>query len=92
MKRSLLSGVLIVVLLAACALIKPGLLLSEVPRIDKAELLKLLDDPNVTILDVRTDQDWTEATQKIKGAVREKPAEFSTWAMKYPKDRRYVLY
>jgi len=92
MKRSLLSGLLIAVVLAACALIKPGLLLSEVPRIDKSELLKLLDDPNVTILDVRTNQDWTEATQKIKGAVREIPSEFSIWAMKYPKDRLYVLY
>ncbi len=92
MKRSVLSDSLLVVLLAACALIRPGLLLSEVPRIDKAQLLKLIDDPNVTILDVRTNQDWTAATQKIKGAVREKPAEFPTWAMKYPKDRRYVLY
>ncbi len=92
MKRSLLSGFLICVLLAACALFKPGLLLSEVPRINKADLLKLLDDPNVTILDVRTNQAWTEATQKIKGAVREKPSEFSTWALKYTKDRRFVLY
>lgn len=91
MKRVLLLGIAII-LLASCALVSPGLRLSEVPRIEPERLLSMMNDPDVTILDVRTGQDWTEATHKIKGAVREAPGEFSRWALKYPRDRKYILY
>jgi rhodanese-related sulfurtransferase len=45
------------------------------------------------IIDVRTDWSWKETDKKIKGAVREDSlAEVKTWAPKYPKEKRIVLY
>jgi rhodanese-related sulfurtransferase len=44
------------------------------------------------LIDVRAGKDWTESDTKIKGAVREDPKEFSSWADKYPKDKTLVLY
>jgi rhodanese-related sulfurtransferase len=90
--RPILSSLVIVIVLSSCAIFHSGLKLSEIPRIDREQLLKTMDDPNLTILDVRTSQDWYEATLKIKGAIRETPAEWTHWISKYPKDRRYVLY
>ena len=65
---------------------------AEVPRMTKEELKSKLDNPDVVIVDVRTGKDWNGSEFKIKGAVRENPAEFSSWAEKYPKDKTFVLY
>ena len=65
---------------------------AEVPRMTKEELKAKLDNPDVVIVDVRAGKDWKGSEFKIKGAIRENPAKFSSWAEKYPKDKTLVLY
>ncbi|MEJ2066786.1 MAG: rhodanese-like domain-containing protein [Deltaproteobacteria bacterium] len=65
----------------------------EVPRISKEDLKAMLGKPDVTILDVRVQDQWEVADQKIPGAVHENPAQDATaWLNKYPKDKPIVLY
>ena len=91
MKKNVIVGLLAALFLASCAFFH-YVPLSDIPPITKEELVKQLNDPNLTILDVRVDQDWTDSRQKIKGAVREEPREFLAWAPKYSKDSHIVLY
>ena len=63
-----------------------------VPRITKEELKVLIDYIHVTILDVRTGRDWKSGKFKVKGAFREDPAAFKSWADQYPKDGTMILY
>ncbi len=56
------------------------------------ELRNMLDNPDLTIIDVRYEKDWGESDVKIKGAVREDYMRVETWADKYPKDKLIVLY
>lgn len=64
----------------------------KVKMISVDELRDVLDNPNLTIIDVRYDKDWGEIDMKIKGAVREDYMRVETWADKYPKDKFIVLY
>ena len=64
----------------------------DVPRMSKQELKGLLGSADVIILDVRTSRDWEGSTSTIKGAIREDPQIFDTWADKYPKDKTLVLF
>lgn len=64
----------------------------DVPRMSKQELKGLLGFADVIILDVRTSRDWEGSTSTIKGAIREDPQTFDTWADKYPKDKTLVLF
>jgi rhodanese-related sulfurtransferase len=64
----------------------------EIPKISKEELQKVLDKPDVVIVDVRSDTDWKASTMKIKGAVREEPDQVGSWINKYPKDKTLVFY
>jgi len=63
-------------------------LAQEAPKIAKEEVLGMLGNPDVVVIDVRTDG----GELKIKGAVREDPKNVSLWIDKYPKDRLLVLY
>ena len=94
MKRSLPKLLLVVLCAALCGLIaQEGYSLTKVQRITREELKALLNDPSVVVIDVRTDWSWRESDKKIKGAVREDPlAEVKTWALKYPKEKKIVLY
>ena len=65
---------------------------AEAPRISKEELKSLIDNENVIIIDVRTKRDWKKTDHKVKGAVRENPKKLESWASKYPKDKKIVLY
>ena len=56
------------------------------------ELRSMLDNPDLTIIDVRYDKDWEKSDMKIKGAVREDYMRVETWADRYPKDKLIVLY
>jgi hypothetical protein len=70
-----------------------GLTLTEVPRISKDDLKARLGDPDTVIIDVRQEGDWTQSDRKIRGAVREDPAQdVQSWEGKYPKDKKIVLY
>ena len=64
----------------------------DVSRMSKQELKGLLGSADVIILDVRTSRDWEGGTSTIKGAIREDPQTFDTWADKYPKDKTLVLF
>ena len=60
--------------------------------ITKEELKALLGSPDMTLIDMRFGRDWTDATLKIKGAVREDPMKPGMWIDKYPKDKVLVFY
>lgn len=64
----------------------------DVPKITKEELKAMLGDPTVVILDVRASRDWNRTDRRIKGAARENPRLFESWADKYAKDNTLVLY
>ncbi len=64
----------------------------QADKMTKEELLPLLGRSDLTVIDLRFGRDWTDATLKIKGAVREDPMKPGQWIDKYPKDRMLVLY
>ncbi len=64
----------------------------EAPRLDRETLKTWLSDPQVLILDVRQPHDWQGSDKKIKGAVRQDPKDFKTWAADLPKGKEIVLY
>jgi predicted sulfurtransferase len=64
----------------------------DVPRMSTQELKELLGSADVIILDVRTSKDMEGSTSTIKGAIREDPQAFDTWADTYPKDKTLVLF
>jgi len=45
----------------------------DVPRVTKEVLVRYLDNAEVYVLDVRTEEDWKDSEFKIKGALREEP-------------------
>jgi len=61
-----------------------------VPRMTKEELKPLLGSPEVVVLDVRLGGE--NAPTKIAGAVYENPEKVADWSIKYPKEKRVVLY
>lgn len=80
----------VLVIMIACA---TGVFADEtVPRIGQEELLRILDDPALTVLDARIVKDWRKSDRKIKGAVRVDPHDVSSWIGNYPKDRKIVVY
>jgi hypothetical protein len=64
----------------------------KAPLMPKEQLKSMLGNRNVIIIDVRIGYDWKESDSKIKGAIRENPAQLSSWLHKYPKDKTIVLY
>jgi predicted sulfurtransferase len=64
----------------------------DAPRMTKDELKAMMGNPDLVIIDVRLGKDWTDSDLKIKGAVREEPEAFESWAKKYPKDKTLVFY
>ena len=84
-----------VVLLTALAALGAGAAWAngdDAPRIGKEAVKAMLGKKDTSIIDVRAISDWKESTMKIKGAVREDPAEVESWASHYPKDRTLILY
>jgi 3-mercaptopyruvate sulfurtransferase SseA len=64
----------------------------SVPRITKEELKSILGNPEVIVVDVRLSDEWKKSEWKIKGAVREDPEKFKSWADHYPRDETLVFY
>ena len=92
MKARLVRLVTGVIGVAALCMLAQLSIAAEVPRMTKEELKSKLDNPDVVIVDVRIGKDWKRSEFTIKGAVRENPAELSSWAEKYPKNKTLVLY
>jgi hypothetical protein len=65
---------------------------ADVPRMDKDELRKLLDNPDVIILDVRIPSEWDQSGFKIKGAKRLENIDSMDKEMNLSKDKTLVLY
>ena len=64
----------------------------EIPRMTKEELKGTLGKPEVIIIDVRANADWSGSKLKIKGAVRQDPRKVTSWMDKYPKNKTIVFY
>ena len=67
-------------------------LTQDVQRMSKEELKAMIDDPDLVTIDVRSGRDWKSSESKIKAAVREDPSNVKSWADKYEKNKKYVLY
>jgi rhodanese-related sulfurtransferase len=64
----------------------------DVPRISTEQLKDILGNPDLILLDVRTEKDWGESDRKIVGAVRVDPDDVSSWAGEYTEDQKIILY
>ena len=65
---------------------------AEISIISVDQLKRMLDNPEIVIIDVRQGQDWQSSPVKIKGAVRRIPKKFKSWAHDFPLDKALVLY
>jgi len=65
---------------------------ADVGRMSKDELRGMLGNPDLVILDVRTEKEWRKSDKKILGATWQDADEFALWADTYPKDKTIVLY
>jgi hypothetical protein len=88
-KRFFLATLLIFFMVEGCTTFAKSV---DAPRMAKDELKAMLGNPDLLIIDVRFGRDWTESDLKVKGAVREDPQAFDSWANKYPKDKTLVFY
>ncbi len=86
MRRDLAAALAFVLILSCMAMA------DEVPRISREEVKEMLDNPDMIIIDVRTDSSWHGSELKIKGAVREDPSDVTSWMDKYSKDKTLVFY
>jgi hypothetical protein len=92
MKHRRCSSMLAVFFFVLSCLLIAEAFAADVPKMSKEELQAKLGNPDVIIIDNRADRDWTESSSKVKGAVREDPAQVLTWIDKYPKDKTLVFY
>ena len=93
-KTELLKGVSRLLGLAAVGLFASAAASSEgaIPRVPKEMLVRHLDNSEVYVLDVRTEEAWGASEFKIKGALREDPGDLKFWVQKYRDNQAYVLY
>ncbi len=90
MKKSLFIAALLIFFMVG---LFPAIAKSaDAPRMTKEELKASLGSPDLVIIDVRRESDWTGSDLKIKGAVREDPGAVESWENKYPKDKTLVFY
>lgn len=86
-------GFLFVTLLAALFLLQMRSFAAggeEAARMTKEELKTLLGSNDLVLLDVR--HDGKAAPSRIIGAVHEDPERVDSWAGKYSREKRIVLY
>jgi rhodanese-related sulfurtransferase len=88
-KRLFIEALLIFLIVGGCTMFAKS---AGTPRITKDELKVMLGNPDLVIIDVRTQRDWTESDSKIEGALREDPEAVESWAKKYPQGKTIVLY
>jgi len=88
-KRFFLVTLVILIMVEGCAMFEKSV---DAPRMTKERLEAMLGNPNLLIIDVRYGKDWTDSNLKIRGAVREDPEAFDSWANKCPKDKTLVFY
>ena len=91
MRKVIVLTAIVVAFAVAAAFATPALA-QEAKRMSIEELKGMLGNPDLVVVDVRRDADWTSSKVKIKGAVREDPEKADTWMSKYPKDKTLVFY
>lgn len=64
----------------------------EVVKITKDDLKQKLAQPDVVIMDARSERDWASSQWKIQGAVRVEPSRVNDWKDKYSGDKTIVIY
>ena len=64
----------------------------EVPRITKEQLNELLGKSDLVIIDARPVEQWKYSDQMIPGTAHEDPLTVDSWAQKYDKNKRMVIY
>lgn len=86
----------VALLILGMAMLGPGLDLAtaarEAPRMSIDELKGILESKDLVVIDARSGKDWSSSELKIKNAVREEPKDFDSWAGKYPRDKKLVIY
>ncbi len=93
MRRLLFHSMLILTgLLLIAFTAEKGCAASQVHKVSKEELRDMLDNPDVVVIDLRSDADWQSSDIKVRRAVREDPADVKGWARKYSKDKTMALY
>jgi Rhodanese-like domain len=96
MKRFVAMAVLVVVVLSIGAFTLTSVaeepIPSNVSRVTKEDLKEQMGKPGVIILDCRPTEQWTASQQKLPGAVHEDPNDVKSWAHKYPKEAKIVIY
>jgi divalent metal cation (Fe/Co/Zn/Cd) transporter len=92
MKTALKIGVALALGLSMACVPAKTATSKEVQRITKEQLRSMLDDPGVTIVDVRPEEQWKASELKVRGAVHEDPDKVESWAEKYQKGKTLVLY
>ncbi len=66
--------------------------LQGVSKVSVYELKELLNEPEITILDVRDVPDWDKSQVKIENAVRETPDDVASWTDKYDEKQVLIVY
>ena len=87
--KSFAGLILILGAFGACSTVASS---GSVSRMTKEELKPLLGKPDVVIVDVRADKDWTDSDLKVEGAVRENPQAVESWAGKYAREITLIFY
>lgn len=64
----------------------------EAPRMNKNDVREMLDNPDVSIVDLRSEEQWQKSGTKVRGAVREDRDNVDSWAGKYDKNKTLILY
>ncbi len=88
-KRLFLTTLLILCMVEGCTMLEKYV---DAPRMTKDDLKAMMGNPDLLIIDIRYGKDWTDSGLKIRGAVREDPEAFDSWANKYPKDKTLIFY
>jgi rhodanese-related sulfurtransferase len=82
----------IMLLVSGCTGIDNNTAQETAPRMTKDQLKARMGSPGLILLDVRAENDWSNSTQKIKGAIRLNPKAYEQWAGKYSMNDTLVLY
>jgi hypothetical protein len=64
----------------------------DVPRIKKEQLREMLGKKDVVIIDARPVEQWKYSDKTIPGTIYEDPLEVQSWAQKYDKNKKIVIY
>jgi hypothetical protein len=64
----------------------------EVPRITKEQLRDLLGKQDLVLIDARPVEQWKYSDQMIPGTVYEDPLSIQSWAAKYDKNKKIIIY